>query len=175
MAHELRCYEYVNHPYATVHEALRADLAGILARATKSAAQRADALAARLRVELAGVEVGTDVAIEVVRVTEEPPSGPGHTPSTIFELRWRAAHRAAVFPAMTAELHVYPLGKSETQLELRGTYRPPLGPLGTMIDGVVGHRIAEASVHRFVADIAELLKTELGWSSVPRTAHARSL
>jgi hypothetical protein len=172
MAHELRCYEYVNHPYATVHEALRADLAGILARATKSAAQRAHAVAARLRVELGGVEVGTDVAIEVVRVTEEPPTAAGHAPATIFELRWQAAHRAAAFPAMTAELHVYPLGKGETQLELRGNYRPPLGPIGTMIDGVIGHRIAEASVHRFVADIAELLKTELGASTLPRAAHA---
>jgi hypothetical protein len=63
---------------------------------------------------------------------------------------------------MDAELAIYPLSKDETQLDLRGNYEPPLGPLGEMLDAVVGHRIAEASVHRFLFEIATLLKSELG-------------
>jgi hypothetical protein len=171
MPHELRCYEYVNQPYAVVRDALHRDFAGILARATKSATKRAGVVAAHLSVDLGTLEVGTDIAIEVVRVTELPHRGGGDVPATVFELQWKAVRAAAVFPAMSAELSVYALGKEETQLELRGVYAPPLGLLGAAIDSVVGHRLAEASIHRFVADLAELLKVELRASSPVRTAH----
>lgn len=162
MAHELRCYEYVNRPYAVVRDALCSDLSGILARATNSASHRADRLAASLRVEVGAVEIAANVAIELVGTAEEPTAAPGGGPSTVIRLRWKAVRAAAVFPEMDAELAIYPLSKDETQLDLRGTYEPPLGPLGSMLDAVVGHRIAEASVHRFLAEIAALLSTELG-------------
>ena len=48
-AHELRCYDYVNHPYAVVRDALRGGLGGIFERATKAATGRAEALAATLK------------------------------------------------------------------------------------------------------------------------------
>ena len=76
-------------------------------------------------------------------------------------LRWKAARAAALFPSMEAELVVYPLSKDETQLELHGLYRPPLGAIGSALDSLVGHRIADASVHRFVTDVASLLRSEL--------------
>jgi hypothetical protein len=62
---------------------------------------------------------------------------------------------------MSATLFVYPLTKTETQLDFVGQYEPPLGKLGDVVDAVVGHRIAEASVHRFVADVAEFLRKNL--------------
>lgn len=162
MAHELRCYEYVNGPYAVVRDALRSDLAGILARATKSATHRADSLAANLRVELGALEIGAAVTIELVGTEERPASATGGPTSTVIRLRWKAVRAAAAFPAMDAELVVYPLSKDETQLDLRGTYEPPLGAIGSVIDAVVGHRLAEAAVHRFLGEIATLLRTELG-------------
>jgi hypothetical protein len=36
-----------------------------------------------------------------------------------------------------------------------------MGVLGTAIDAVVGHRIAEASVHRFVRAVVERLRQDL--------------
>jgi hypothetical protein len=36
-----------------------------------------------------------------------------------------------------------------------------MGVLGTALDAVVGHRIAEASVHRFVRAIVERLRQDL--------------
>jgi len=159
--HELRCYDYVNRPYAVVRDALRADLGGIVERATKSATGRAHAIAANLKVELGALEIGTGVTIEVLGVEEREEGPVGHTHTTFIGLRWKAARAAALFPAMEAELVVYPLSKDETQLELHGLYTPPLGAVGSALDSLVGHRIADASVHRFVTDIASLLRGEL--------------
>lgn len=159
--HELRCYDYVNHPYAVVRDALRGDLGAILERATKGAAGRADALAASLKVDVGPLEIGTDIAIELVGIEEREEGPAGRTPTTFIRLRWKAARAAALFPAMDAELIVYPLSRSETQLELHGRYAPPLGALGGALDSLVGHRLADASVHRFVSEVAGSLRTDL--------------
>lgn len=161
-AHELRCYDYVNRPYAVVRDALRSDLGGIFERATKGATGRAHALAANLKVDLGALEIGTDIAIEVLGAEERDEGPVGRTHTTFITLRWKAARAAALFPSMEAELVVYPLSKDETQLELHGLYTPPLGAIGGALDSLVGHRIADASVHRFVTDVASLLRGELG-------------
>jgi hypothetical protein len=159
--HELRCYDYVNHPYAAVRDALRADLAGIFERATKSATGRAHALAATLKVGVGALEIGTDVVIDVLGVEEREEGPAGRTRTTVIGLRWNAARAAALFPSMEAELVVYPLSKDETQIELHGRYTPPLGTVGSALDSLIGHRVADASVHRFVTDVASLLRSEL--------------
>ena len=162
--HELRCYDYVNRPYVVVRDALRADLGGIFERATKSATGRAHALAANLKVDLGALEVGTDVVIEVLGVEERDEGPAGRTPTTFIDLRWNAARAAALFPSMQAQLIVYPLSRDETQIELHGRYVPPLGGVGSALDSLIGHRIADASVHRFVTDVASLLRSELAAS-----------
>ena len=159
--HELRCYDYVNRPYPEVRDVLRADLGGIFERATRGAAGRAHALAANLKLDLGALEIGTDVAI-VLRGVEEREEGPaGRTRTTIINLRWKAARAAALFPSMQAEMVVYPLSRDETQIELHGRYTPPLGAIGSALDSLIGHRVADASVHRFVTDVASLLRDEL--------------
>ena len=160
--HRLHCYDYVNHPYTAVRDALRTDPIGIFQRATTSAAGRAQALAASLKVGIGALEVGADIAIELLS-TEERDEGPaGHTQTTAMRLRWNAARAAALFPSMEAELIVYPLSRDETQIALDGRYTPPLGALGGALDSLIGHRVADASVHRFVTDVASLLRAELG-------------
>jgi hypothetical protein len=62
---------------------------------------------------------------------------------------------------MLADLSVWPLSPSETQLEIEGDYRPPLGPLGGAFDAAVGHRIAQASVHKLLEDLIEQLRRDL--------------
>jgi hypothetical protein len=162
--HELRCYDYVNHPYAAVRDAMRADLGGIFERATTSATRRAHALAANLKVGLGALEIGTDVVIEVLGVEEREEGPAGRTRTTFIRLRWKGARAAALFPSMEAEVIVYPLSKDETQIELHGRYTPPLGAVGGALDSLIGHRVADASVHRFVTDVAGLLRNELGKS-----------
>jgi hypothetical protein len=62
---------------------------------------------------------------------------------------------------MKAGLSIYPITATETQLDFAGRYKPPLGPLGKAMNAMVGHRIAEASVQRFVSDVAEYLRKAL--------------
>ena len=66
-----------------------------------------------------------------------------------------------LFPLMRAELSIYPLTATETQLDFKGFYEPPFGALGNAVNAIVGHRIAEASVERLVTDVAQYLRKNL--------------
>jgi hypothetical protein len=160
MSKTVDVYDYVNHPYEQVCEKLKGEALEVFRNATKVAAERARTIASELRVNIAGIEVGTNIAIRVIGI-EERPKGTGMGPETEIELEWEAARSPRLFPFMKAELSVFPLTPTETQLHLAGNYDPPLGIVGSLIDSVVGHRIAEASVHQFITDVAAYLRNEL--------------
>jgi hypothetical protein len=157
---EIRSFDYVNHPYDRVRDALGGDAVSVFRAATTAAASRTRMVAAALRVEVAGIEVGKEISISVSRV-EEKPRGPTSAPLTRLNLEWEASESPGLFPVMKAELAIYPLTATETQLDFRGKYEPPLGWLGSAVNALVGHRIAEASVHRFVSEVAGFLRKKL--------------
>ena len=160
MSREIRSFDYVNHPYDLVRAELRSNAAGVLRSATSAASHRAEAVAAGLRVQVAGLEVSTAIDVTIGDATEGE-GGPGGTRMLQIPIRWKAAERPGLFPRMSAKLAVYPLTSTETQLDFHGEYEPPLGPLGSAIDAAIGHRIAEASVHRFLREVADYLRTSL--------------
>ena len=147
-------YDYVNQPYARVRTALLANPHYVFRHATAAAATHA----ATLHVHIAGIDVGKDVAIEVIGVENDRAYD---QPATKLTLEWHALENKRMYPMMRATLVIFALSSTETQLELRGTYLPPLGKFGDMIDAVVGHRIAEASVTRFIQEVAGWLREEL--------------
>jgi hypothetical protein len=154
-ATRIRCYDYVNHPYDKVCEALTSHSQEIFQRATRSAETRAGHVAAGLHVTIAGLEVGKEIEIVIK----------GHTDveslsrkELTLQLEWKAASAPRFFPTMIADLHVYPLSSTETQLDFEGAYEPPLGIVGKALDAVAGRRIAEASVHHFVNEVADYLR-----------------
>jgi hypothetical protein len=157
---EIRCYDYVNQPYEQVRDALGENAIAVFQSATKAAASRAKSIASELRINIAGIEVGTDISISV-RNIEEHTNEVTRSPTTQLMLEWEAAKSPHLFPFMRAELSIYPLTATETQLDFSGNYNPPFGPLGNVINTLVGHRIAEVSVHRFVTDVAGYLRTTL--------------
>jgi hypothetical protein len=157
---EIHCFEYVNHPYEQVRDVLCGDALALFQSATKAATTRAHSVAAELRVNIAGIVVGTDIAISVKQVEEHARKVKSPV-TTCLQLEWEAAASPHLFPFMCAQLSIYPLTATETQLDFSGTYEPPLGVLGGALDTIVGHRIAEASVHRFVSDVAGYLRTTL--------------
>jgi hypothetical protein len=158
---KLRCYQYVNRPYEQVRALLHREPLQLLQRATTSAAARAGSLAANLHVSVGGVEIGVDVRPYLQKIREESTVA-GLSPVTCLEIGWEAIRAPGFFPAMQhLELSAWPLSSTETQLEITGEYRPPLGVVGNALDAAVGHRIAEASVHRFLDDVVEQMKRDL--------------
>ena len=170
----LRCYDYVNQPFAQVQGALRRDTVGIFTRATTSAAEREHAIGTQLHARFGVLDVAADVRVEVGPVQDTMSSPYG------YELTWSSIESPSLFPRMKGKLSVYPLSREITQLEFEGTYDPPLGLLGDAIDALVGHRIAEASVLQFLRDVAALLRAEMvagataGAESVGDRARERS-
>jgi hypothetical protein len=159
--HEIRSFDYVNHPYARVREALAADPAAIFRAATRAAASRAESIAAELHVTVGGLDVGTAIRVSTGEITETR-EGPRGGPVTTIPVYWEAANHPGLFPLMSADLKVYPLTSTETQIDFLGKYEPPLGLLGGALDALVLHRIADASVDRFVGDVVRYLRAELG-------------
>jgi hypothetical protein len=143
-----------------VRTALAADPGAVFERATTEGVKRTNETASKLRVEVGPLELGTDVDI-VVREIEERRGPRHHEPMTTMKLELKASRASELFPTLEATLSIYPLSPNETQLELQGTYSVPLGPLGDAVDALVGHRVAHASVNRFVTDVAALLRQEL--------------
>jgi hypothetical protein len=92
---------------------------------------------------------------------EDKAAGVVSGPTSRLQLEWESATLPRLFPFMKADLSIYPLSASETQLDFSGAYSPPLGALGKAMDAVAGHRVAEAAVHRFLSDVAEYLRKTL--------------
>jgi hypothetical protein len=157
---EIRSYDYVNHPYERVRDALKQNASAIFQAATKAAAMRAHSVAAELHVDFAGIGVKTDINI-LVKSVEEKVVELASLPVTRLELTWEAATAPRLFPLMNGELSVYPLTSTETQLDFFGVYEPPFGAVGKTMNAIAGHRIAEVSVHRFVNDVAGYLRQSL--------------
>lgn len=160
MNREIQSYDYVNHPYAAVRDALVRDPAAVLRAATNAAASRARAVATALRVNIGPLDIGAEIDVRVGEISEQTSDAP-ISRITRIPIEWSAAERAALFPIMDAQLSIYPLTATETQLDFLGHYEPPLGILGGAVDAIVGHRIAQASVHRLVADVASYLREHI--------------
>jgi hypothetical protein len=157
---EIHCYDYVNHPYAEVRDALSKNALWVFQSATRAAASRAQSIASELRVDLGAIGIEADIRISVKNIEVKDREGISE-PVTRLQLEWEAATMPRFFPLMRAELSVYPLTATETQLDFRGLYEPPFGALGKAVNAIVGHRIAEASVERFVTDVAQYLRKNL--------------
>jgi hypothetical protein len=109
-------------------------------------------------VNVGPLEVGVDVRVQLTAMKDEVTAN--GDPLTRLEFSWQAIRNPGLFPTMEGAFSVYPLSPTETQLDLQGRYRPPLGRVGNAIDAVVGHRIAEASVLRLLRDIRTVIISE---------------
>ena len=79
-----------------------------------------------------------------------------------YPITWRATGPTGLFPRMTAELVVSPVGSDKASVVFEGTYDPPLGILGDAIDRTLLNRLAEMTVKAWVDDVVEA--TESGWA-----------
>ncbi|MHB1432829.1 MAG: hypothetical protein ACYCVZ_12015 [Streptosporangiaceae bacterium] len=78
--------------------------------------------------------------------------------TTTLAMRWEASGPAGgLFPVLDADISLAPAPGEATRLALTGTYRPPLGCLGTGLDRALLSRIADATVREFVQKLARVL------------------
>jgi hypothetical protein len=76
---------------------------------------------------------------------------------TRWPLRWEPVGHTTTLPGFVGTLEVCEDDDGTTTLQVAGEYRPPLGLVGVIIDGAIGHRVAEASVEHFVIALARRL------------------
>jgi hypothetical protein len=127
----------------------------VLQEATDAAGNGDDEeILAALHARVAGVTFSREVVIEV-----DPPQ---HIEAlrTILPLRWRAASADALFPTVDAQLEIAALSMypPRVQLTLNGSYDPPFGGAGDVIDRVLVHRLAANVVEDFVTAVAARLE-----------------
>jgi hypothetical protein len=127
-----------------------ADVLGGVALRTASHAAWAEGIA---RVGPTGPVPGLSKLVHV-RVTEPV----RREAVTMLALRWEATGASdRLFPVLDADITLIPDGDDATLIGLQGVYRPPAGSAGQMLDRVVLHRIAAATVRSFLNRVAAAL------------------
>jgi hypothetical protein len=100
---------------------------------------------------MAGRRLGKQVEIELGEPVETPSR-------TWLPLTWKATGAEGFFPSLEGELEAAPLGKDLTQIGLSARYKPPFGVLGSTLDRMFLHRVAEATVRDFVQRVADAVE-----------------
>ena len=78
----------------------------------------------------------------------------------VISMSWTATGATSLFPRMDADLMIEPVGPKLCQLSFEGSYEPPLGVPGQLLDRWVLHRVAEASVKNLVDRVATALTAD---------------
>lgn len=80
---------------------------------------------------------------------------------------FRAAEADVLFPSFAGEVQAARLPGDRTELALVGTYQPPLGPVGELVDHAVLHRVAGKALAGFVARAGEMLTASAAGTEGP--------
>jgi hypothetical protein len=78
---------------------------------------------------------------------------------TVITLRWEAAGASErLFPVLDADITLIPDGEDATLIGLQGVYGPPAGSAGEVLDRVILHRIAAATIRSFLNRLAAAIQ-----------------
>ncbi|HEY4606025.1 MAG TPA: hypothetical protein VIH55_00135, partial [Acidimicrobiia bacterium] len=77
-----------------------------------------------------------------------------HRAGLVYPISWYATGAGVLFPRLSADLTVSHVGHEQTRLRLEGTYEPPLGPLGKVVDRVLLRKVADATVKAWIDRLA---------------------
>lgn len=151
MRRHLYFYTHLGSAPAAPYELFRADPGAWLPR---PAEQRSDGWAVRVLADgaLPSPVAGHDALVQVGEVADHQETG------LLRAISWRSATAQRAVPSLEADLELASLSGGGCRLSLMGSYRPPLSVVGDAGDWLLGHRVAEAVVRRFVLDIADRLE-----------------
>jgi hypothetical protein len=128
-------------------------IASLLSGLTLTTASRAAWSEGIARVGPAGPFPGLSKLVHV-HVTEPVRRGA----VLVLALRWEATGAGGrLFPVLDADLTLIPDGDDATLIGLQGVYRPPAGSAGQLLDRVILHRVAAATVRSFLSSVAAVL------------------
>ncbi len=124
-----------------------------LARLTDSAVLVSTSEDAYNRETTRMMRVSADGLSKLVRVQVRELSG--IDTRTGLAIRWEATGPGGVlFPVLDADIRLIPAGDHGCLLGMTGSYRPPFDPAGEALDRTILHRVATATIRRFLAQLA---------------------
>lgn len=141
-SHVPRPFEEVNARFLSLKE-------GAVAHAAEHAYEAGEAVRAEVKVG-GGFKLSKEVLV-TLHPHNQSPTG------TVVPVSIHARGARSLFPGFEGEIEIAALGASLTQVGLRGTYRPPLGFVGSAIDRLLLHRVAEAAIKDLVDQLCGLL------------------
>jgi hypothetical protein len=107
-----------------------------------------------LELEVAGFHLEKEAHFEVSDYVDIP----GHLPLGRVQLRWIPADASTLVPPIAAELEIEPIDDARTMISLLANYEAPFGRLGTLMDRVAMHRIADTALKRYFSRLVEDLE-----------------
>lgn len=85
-----------------------------------------------------------------------------HRRGLVYPMTWTATGAQSLFPTLTADLILSHDGPDSTRISVEGTYKPPLGAVGRVVDRMALWRVAEAAVRSWVDQVVAALVREPG-------------
>ena len=160
--HEVCEFRWLRIPYERVRTLLLTGAVDLLEPAASAGLAHSREVLTTLDAEVAGLHLEREVSISLGGFLDigDP------LPILKMPLQWHAANHPELYPVMDGTLEAYPISGDRTQLSIQGHYRPPFGRLGTAIDKLILHRIAEAAVEHFLDQIAERIHAEVNGATV---------
>ena len=77
-----------------------------------------------------------------------------HRTGLVYPISWSATGAQVLFPKLDADLLISHVGSNQTKISLEGTYEPPLGSLGKVVDRVMLRKVADSTVKAWVDRLA---------------------
>lgn len=166
MSRPMYAYGYAHAAFDDAIAILAEDPRGLLQSATDTSMERADEVVTNLHVDVAGFDLGRDVVVEFGDFQ------PVEAMRCVLPVSWRAASGHLLFPTVEATLEISALSLHPpmVQVTLAGSYEPPLGAVGGVVDRALTHRMAEAVIHRFVEDVTDRLEARVATLSADEKA-----
>jgi hypothetical protein len=116
------------------------------------------------------IRAGISMASKQVAVRTLPPVVKGL--GAEIALSWSATGVTRdLYPSLEATISIEAIDEASTRIRIVGSYLPPLGDVGVVLDRLVGHRIAAATLRSFLVRVEQHVLDAPPQTSPARSAH----
>ena len=144
----------IERPLSSVVATMADDPGEVLANATKAAVSKANEVIVHLEGKWAWFDLDESVQAEVGTLEED-------RSMARIPLSWKADKHKRLLPSLQGHLGFYSLSAKHTELSYTATYAPPLGLFGGIEDFLVGRRVLDAVLGRFLEEVVSHLEVEI--------------